>query len=119
MTELLLAIATHPLQDIEVMLTLLAAMAFITFLRGFLTGLQHLLLINMDADHLEHTRARAMWAMMLLWVFFGAWEAVRWIAAALAGVPIEHTSAITAVIIFDLVAFFLLPAWLMPKGGGH
>ena len=83
MTALLTAIATHPVQDIEVLLSLLAALAFITFLRGFLTGMQQIIQINMDAEHLAHARTRAMWGMMLLWIFFGVWEVFRFILGAI------------------------------------
>lgn len=102
-------------------LTLLAALAIVTFLRGFLTGLQQLILINLDAEHLEHARTRAMWGMMQLWAFFGIWEAIRLSLAFIQGETIPHTTAIVVCILLVVGILFLLPLYLFPKkaGGGH
>ncbi|HVV39216.1 MAG TPA: hypothetical protein VHD31_02720 [Candidatus Paceibacterota bacterium] len=119
MTELLNIIATHPVQDVEVLLSFLGGFSVIIFLRGFLSGLPQLILINMDAEHLAHARTRAMWGMMLLWALFGIWELFRYTLALLFGETLPHSQGVLAVIIFVFIVFFALPYYLMPKGGGH
>jgi hypothetical protein len=74
----------------------------------------------MDAEHLGHARARAMWGMMLLWAFFGIWELVRLVNASLQGEALPHTTGIIIWILAVLLILFVLPFFLFPKkGGGH
>ncbi len=119
MLALLTAVATHPLQDIEVGLSLAAGVSFVLFLRGFLTGSRHMILINMDAHELSESRTRAMWGMMLLWAFFGIWEAVRLGLALIQGETLPHTTGIVVCIALVAVILFIVPYLLSPKGGGH
>ncbi len=78
MAGLIELIITNPLADIEIAFSVAAGLAFLLFLRGFLSGLKQLSTIDENVEHLEHYRTRAIHGVTLLVVIFIAWEAFRW-----------------------------------------
>ena len=59
----------------------LAVLAFLTFLRGFLTGIPELFTNNSNYDHLRIAYTRALWGMFFLIIIFAVWEVVRFVAS--------------------------------------
>lgn len=58
----------------------LAALAFLVFLRGFLSGSPHLFTISGNEGHLHHHRVRQTWGVLALLAIFIVWEIVRTVA---------------------------------------
>ncbi len=73
-------IISNPVYIFITFLSVFAAFAFIIFLAGFLSGLQHLYKIDENADNLVTYRTRAFWGASLLVVLFFIWESVRAVA---------------------------------------
>ena len=69
-----------PLYYIGVVFSLAAALAFITFLRGFLSGIVKAFTMNASDSHMDHWRVYSVWGVFLLAAIFVLWEIVRWIA---------------------------------------
>ncbi len=70
----------NPMLYIGYAFALCAALAFLVFLRGLLSGIPHLSTFSSNEEHLEHHRTRATWGVMLLLFIFILWEAVQWVA---------------------------------------
>jgi len=77
----------HPLLPLGVLLSLLSAIAFLLFLRGFLSGAIYLFTLNGNDDQMKNARIRVLWAFLLLMLFFSIWEMLKWAGAILTGAP--------------------------------
>lgn len=73
-------VISNPYALLVVGFSLAGAMAFITFLRGALSGARQLTMIDENSEHLAHYRTHAVHGVVLMAFFFAVWEAVRWIA---------------------------------------
>jgi hypothetical protein len=73
-------IYTNPFFIIGALLSFVAALAFLVFLRGFLSGIQNAFLQQSHAGHHREHRLRTIWGVLLLIVIFIVWEIVRWFA---------------------------------------
>lgn len=54
-----------------------AVLAFLTFLRGFLTGAPELFTNNSNYEHLRIAYTRVLWGTFLLVIIFAVWEVLR------------------------------------------
>lgn len=77
----------HPLLPIGILLSGLSALAFLTFLRGFLSSVMYLFTLNGNDDFLKPARIRVMWGFMLLVFFFCLWQMLKWVGALLTNSP--------------------------------
>jgi hypothetical protein len=77
MAMLINQIATNPWADIVALFSLFAGIAFIIFLAGVLSGVEHLVSINENVEDLVIYRTRAIWGVVLLTITFIVWEIVR------------------------------------------
>lgn len=57
----------------------LAVLAFLTFLRGFLTGIPELFNNNSNYAHLRIAYTRVLWGTFFLVIIFAVWETLRFI----------------------------------------
>jgi hypothetical protein len=113
-------IISSPYAIIVTLLSLAAAFAFITFLRGFLSGFKQLTTINENSEELEHFRTYAMWGALQLIFFFGLWETIRFGLGYLWNEPTPGAAPVTAAFAI-WGALYLLKMLFSPKksGGGH
>lgn len=75
----------NPLLPIGILLSVLAAFAFLLFLRGFLSGALYLFTLNGNDDFLKPARVRVLWAFFLLVFFWCVWQTLLWIGSILTG----------------------------------
>lgn len=104
-----------PLYYLGYVFALCAGLAFVLFLRGFLSGFGHVLKQDGNVEHMEHYRVRAIWGVLLLTVFFGVWEILRWISSWFGYGSVSEATIVIAVLTF----FFLLWRILFGKKGDH
>jgi hypothetical protein len=119
MSVLIENVISNPYALIILGLSLAAALGFIVFLRGILSGLKHLTNINENAEELAHTRTRAVWGVILMAFFFGLWETIQVLAAILQDKPWPPALWILILFFWPEVILALLVAVLGKKGGGH
>lgn len=121
MPVLIQDVISSPYTLAVVFLSLMAALSFVVFLRGFLGGLKQLTTINENAEHLEHMRTRAIWGVVLLAALLIVWECVRWVAALVQGRPLPDIAWVLMVGLFFAPAAvsYLLGVVLPSKKGGH
>lgn len=70
---------SDPTLYIGYLFAFVAAIAFLVFLRGFLSGLPKVFTMDWHEEHQEHHRVRVTWGFFLLLYLFIVWEIVRWI----------------------------------------
>jgi len=75
----------NPLPIVGATISFFAVVAFLVFLRGFLSGVMYLFTLNGNDDFLLHARIRVLWGFLLLVFFFAIWEVVRWVLALFTG----------------------------------
>ena len=73
----------NPLYYIGALFSVLAALAFLVFLRGFLGGIVKAFTMNASDSHMEHARTYSVWGVFLLALLFVLWEIIRWIGGVL------------------------------------
>ncbi len=122
MDEIWQAIYGDPLYYVGLFLVFWAAIGFLTFIRGFLSGVPHLFTYDGDDEYLPEHRMRAMWGPIILMSAWGVWELVRWLAAVFTGT----SEALSFWLVLFLTIFIWLPAlWAGvkklggDKKGGH
>jgi hypothetical protein len=75
----------HPFTYLGYIFAFVAAIAFLTFLRGFLSGLPSVFTMDWHEGHQEHYRVYCTWGVMALVYLFIVWELVRWIVGGVTG----------------------------------
>lgn len=83
MEGLLHAFFADPMYYIGLCFAFVAAVAFLTFIRGVFTSLPHLFTISTHAGHLKHYHFRVVWGVTGLLGLLLAWETLRWALASL------------------------------------
>lgn len=73
------SLLANPVYYIEAALALAAAIGFVWFLRGFFSGIWHVILIDGHDEHMGHYRDRVTWGFLFLLYLFIIWEILRWI----------------------------------------
>lgn len=68
-----------PMYFVGLVFAFVAAMGFLIFLRGFLSGTPHLFTISGRDDHLKLYRTRQAWGFFILLFLFIVWELLRWV----------------------------------------
>lgn len=81
MESLLHNLGTDPLLYIGIALSGFAVLGFLTFLRGFIAGVGHIVGNSAHDEHQAHARARTIWGAYMLVVAFLLWETARFIAS--------------------------------------
>lgn len=76
----MLNLLSDPLWFIGLVFALLGALAFLVFLRGFLSGVPHFFTLSSHEEHITHHRTRIMWGFWSMVVLFILWRIVAWIA---------------------------------------
>ena len=66
-----------PLYYFGALFSFFAAIAFVTFLGGFLGGVPHLITFSEDEEHMVRARTRAVWGVGWLLILFGCWEIIQ------------------------------------------
>lgn len=70
----------NPLFCIGAVISFIACIGFLIFLRGFLLALPHLLYIDGHDEHVGHARVRVTWGVVLMSHMFVLWVAIRGLA---------------------------------------
>ncbi len=110
----------NPLPILGSVLAFFAAIAFLVFLRGFLSGLMYLFTLNGNDDFMKQGRIRVLWAYLLIFLIFGLWEVLRWIVAVINGTPRPATFGLALTILIALYAVHRAVFYYKKKEeGGH
>jgi hypothetical protein len=80
-----IAAFTNPLLYLGYAFAFVAAIAFLVFLRGFLSGLPHIFTLAGNDEYMPNHRRRAIWGTMMLLALFIVWEIVAWIGHTIGG----------------------------------
>lgn len=107
MEVFLYTFVTHPLYYIGLVLAFGAAFGFLIFLRGFLTGLNQLINIDSDDDHIKKARERAGWGMALMVNMFMLWVAIRGFVTLIGFDNADLSKTSTLLILYALLVFIL------------
>ncbi len=75
----------HPMLYVGYAFAFVAAIAFLVFLRGFLSGLPKVFTMDWHEEHQEHHRVRVTWGFFMLLYLFIVWEIVRWLVGSVTG----------------------------------
>jgi hypothetical protein len=75
------SILSDPMYYIGLIFAFLAALSFLVFLRGGLSGLPGLFTQSAHDDHQHHHRVRVTWGVMMLLFLFMLWELLKWTIA--------------------------------------
>lgn len=75
----------NPLYYVGLLLAFWAAIGFLTFVRGFFSGVPHLFTYDGDDEYLSEHRVRAFWGPAIILSAWGTWELVRWISMVFSG----------------------------------
>lgn len=75
----------NPMLFLGYLFAFVAAIGFLIFLRGFLSGLPKVFTIDYHEEHQAHHRVRIMWGFFILLYLFIIWELLRWILGGLFG----------------------------------
>jgi hypothetical protein len=95
-----------PMFFIGLLFAFLAAISFLIFLRGFLSGLPALFTFSANADHQSHHRLRVTWGLMLLLFLFLYWELLKWTIAFFTGTA-QSSGAFIAIALLWLILVVL------------
>jgi hypothetical protein len=68
----------HPLLYLGYAFAFVAAIAFLVFLRGFMSGLPRIFTLDAHEEHQHHHRVRVTWGFFMLLYLFIVWELLRW-----------------------------------------
>ena len=76
-------VIADPLFYVGYILSVFAAISFLIFLKGFLQGLQQVVFIDGNEEHLdhEHSREHITLGVLLMIFIFILWELLRWFVA--------------------------------------
>jgi hypothetical protein len=112
MDSFFIAVYSNPLHYIGLLLSLVAVVGILLFLRGFGSGIGNIFHMHGHDEHLHHARVRIVWGVYLCMVVLGIWEAIRLV---LGEAPLSS---------WLLVVVLLAPAWIpglksLLSGGGH
>lgn len=69
---------SNPLLYLGYLFAFAAAIGFLIFLRGFLSGFPKVFSMDWHEEHQEHYRTRTTWGFFILLYLFIAWEMVTW-----------------------------------------
>ena len=105
------AFFADPMYYVGFCFAFVAAIAFLTFLRGFLTSSPHLVTISTHAGHLEHYHFRVVWGSMGLLGLLLAWETLRAILAWFGVGTWPDTGALSALWVSYIILGVVL--WVM------
>ena len=67
----------HPMLFFGAFFSFFAAIAFVTFLAGFLGGERQLVTMSENEVHMQHARTRMVWGVGWLALLFGFWELLQ------------------------------------------
>jgi hypothetical protein len=79
----------NPLLPIGILFSLLAVLAFLVALRGFLSGVLYIFTLNGNDDFNKAARIRVMWGFLLLIFLWSLWQVFVFIGAIVTGSPIS------------------------------
>ena len=74
-----------PLFYVGIPVAFLAAIAFLTFLRGFLSGFPHFITLSSHEEHQKHHREHVERGTMMLVALFVGWELLRGVVLWITG----------------------------------
>lgn len=74
---------SDPMLYLGYLFAFVAAIAFLIFLRGFLSGLPKVFTMDWHEEHQEHHRVRVTWGFFMLLYLFIVWEIVRFVAGGI------------------------------------
>lgn len=104
MEHFIINVLFNPMPVIGAFLSIVAALAFLVLLRGFLSGVMYLFTLNGNDDFLLHARIRVLWGFMLLVFFWSVWEIARWVYALFTNTPRPGTLGIALFLLLILGA---------------
>ena len=109
--DFLNALYQDPLLYISYLFAFFGAMGGVLFLSGFSSGFRHVFTYSEDWNHMQHTRTRTVWGILMCMVTLGFWEILRVIIGQ---APLSY---------LWLSLLMLTPLWIpwLKKlgGGGH
>jgi hypothetical protein len=93
-----------PLYYVGYLFAFVGAIGLLLFLRGFFTGIGHVIRQDANVEHMDHYRARAVWGVLVMAWTLGLWEFLRWMASFLGYGSVNGVAVFIAVmgIIFTL-----------------
>ena len=80
MKSFLDSLFSNPMTYLGVVFAFVAALAFLVFLRGFLSGLPAMFTLVSHDEHQKHHRVRVTWGVISLIALFIIWQLVRGVA---------------------------------------
>ena len=117
MFALLTWLTVHWYYDVAVVLSFLAVIGFLTFLRGFLLGFGHIIYINTHAEHLGEAQIRAIRGTLIMVNVFVWWVLFRGVLALLGLTTVNASFTIWVLSIYVLILLFA--KLKSAKKGGH
>lgn len=117
MDALLNAFFADPMYYVGLIFAFTAAIAFLTFIRGFFTSFPHLLTISVHEGHLKRYRFRVVWGVTGLFGLLLAWETLRWVLSRLGIGTAPDGGALSALWTGYLVIGLILLALFAIKSG--
>ena|ERR1700722_16803121 len=115
MIPLLSNFLADPLYYIGYLFAFGGTVGFLLFLRGFFTGISHVIKQDGHAEHMDHYRTRAVWGVLIMAYFLGLWEILRWIFSWFGA------GSVNGIAIFVAVCEIIFLVWQMypSKKAGH
>jgi hypothetical protein len=118
MESLLHNFFTDPLFYIGLVISIFAVFGFLTFLRGIIAGIGHVLGNSGHAEHQEEAQVRVVWGTLMLWAAFLTWEIIRWVGSWFGYAEVSTSLGLTVTSLALL--WIVVQAFLQKKKkGGH
>ncbi len=118
MSNFILWLITNPLFFIGAIISLVACMGFLIFLRGFLLGLNQLFYIDGHDDFVALARVRITWGLVLMVNMFVLWVAIRGFATLLGYDTVNPGTTMRILVPYALIVvilYFMGLAFAKPK----
>ena len=120
MSTFILWLIANPLFFIGAIISFVACLGFLIFLRGFLLGLNQLFYIDGHDDFVALARIRVTWGLVLMVNMFVLWVAVRGVATLLGFDTVEAGTTMRILVPYALVVVILYFMGLaFPKKEAH
>ncbi len=115
MENFVLQLVQHPVISTGYILSIVGAAGALLFFAGFFGSIKHIFTYSESADHMDHTRTRALWGLYLCMAALGIWEFIR----VLMGEVDPSSTLILVVILLSPIWIPFLKGLFSGKSGGH
>lgn len=108
----------NPLPVIGAFISFLAVVAFLVFLRGFLSSVIFLVTLNGNDEFLLNARKRVTWSFLLLVFFFCSWQLIRFVGAVITGGEWPGGLGLAITLLITIFAINRMLTWYKNKETG-